>query len=134
MTELVPRTPAEVAEKNIYDIDDLDLFYQEFLLRRDRAAEDTKWIKAFQAQLDRIADGADHFRLRGNVVATYKRNGNLNLTRLEEEHPEVIKQYTRLVTKLDFDKDAFEAQEPELFAEYRAKVFRVVPKQGSVNF
>lgn len=130
VTELVAdNTPEKDVETvKSYDLGNVLLAYQEYLVRRERVQNDNLWIEEFQKQLDRVSDGAEHFTLNGREVITYKRNGNLNVKRLESEHPNLVTHYTRLVTKLQFDKEAFKQEEPELFAAYRAKVFHVSPK------
>jgi hypothetical protein len=46
--------------------------------------------------------------------------GQLNMSQLSKEQPEIIDRYTRTVTKTEFNKVAFELEEPELFEKYRA--------------
>lgn len=127
-------TPGNVvAVGKAYDLAESELVYQEFLMRRERHRADGQWIEDYQDQLDRISGGAESFTLNGREVLTYRRNGNLSVKKLEAEHPDKVAQYTRLVTELKFDKAAFEAEEPELFKEYRAKVFRVTPKATRIS-
>ena len=133
MTELVTTNTSsqELANKPAaFDLDPIRLLHEEFLMRKARQEEDEAWIKLYKEKLDALANGAESFTLDGKVVATYKRNGNLNTKRLEAEHPEVIDKYTRLVTELKFDREAFGKDEPKLFAAYRAKVFLIPGARG----
>jgi hypothetical protein len=118
-------TGQDIAVNDTFDIAEIKAYYQEFLLRKARWEEDGEWIKDFQDRLDKTSGGAERFVYDGHEVATYKRNGNLSVKRLEAEQPEVVARYTRLVQELKFDRQAFEAEEPELYQAYRAKVFRV---------
>lgn len=127
MTELVT---TNTSDPKIYALDQIRLLHEEFLARKARLDEDTEWIKIYQEKLDAISAGAEYFTLDGREVATYKRNGNLNTKNLEAEHPEVIAKYTRLVTELKFDREAFSKDEPQLFRAYRAKVFRLSGARG----
>lgn len=128
MTDLVPASAETAMVAASYDLAETELAYRELLMRRERMEADEKWIEEYKKQLDRISGGAESFVLNGREVLTYKRNGNLNVKRLESEHPDKVAQYTRLVTELKFDKNSFEAEEKELFEQYRAKVFRVPSK------
>lgn len=117
---------SEVAKVKDYSLDNLALLWQEFQVRKQRCDEDARWIKEFKAQIDRLSGGAEVYQLAGAEVATYRRNGNLNLTKLEKEQPEVVARYTEMVAEHKFNKERFEAEQPELFAQYRAKVWRMV--------
>jgi len=133
VTELVTTNTSsqELAKKPpAFELDSLRLLYEEFLLRKARLEEDEAWIELYKEKLDNLSNGAESFTLDGREVATYKRNGNLNTKRLEAEHPEVIEKYTRLVTEMKFDREAFGKDEPELFQAYRAKVFRLPGARG----
>lgn len=130
MTELVTTNTSEVAPTKTYDLDQIRLLHEEFLVRKARLEEDEQWIKLYKEKLDLLSGGAESFILDGREVATYERNGNLNTKNLEAEHPEVITKYTRLVTELKFDREAFAKDEPQLFARYRAKVFRLPGARG----
>lgn len=127
--ELVATNTADAKDLSVvYDISQVQLAYEEFLIREPRLREDNLWIEEFKAQLDRISGGAEHFSLNGREVLTYKRNGNLNAKKLEAEHPDLVSKYTRLVTELKLDKAALERDEPEIYNAFKAKVFRVSPR------
>lgn len=115
----------ELQTPQTFPLENVGIYWEEFLLRKKRLDDDKKWVEAFKKRLDQISDGAETFSLEGEEVATYRRTGNLNLTRLEKEHPEIVARFTRLVQELKFDRALFEAEEPELHAEYKAKVFLV---------
>lgn len=125
--ELVDDNTAKTVAKaeSVYELSDVQLAYEEFLLREQRRREDEQWIEEFRAQLDRISGGAEYFTLNGREVLTYKRNGNLNAKKLEAEHPDLVARYTRLVTEMKLDKQALERDEPEIYNAFKAKVFRV---------
>lgn len=126
-------TDTGLVASGVFPIDEISLLHEEFLARKARLDEDTKWIKLYHDKLDALSGGAEVFTIRGHEVATYRRNGNLNLKRLESEQPELVHRYTRLVQELKFDKQAFEAEEPETFNAYRAKVFRLAAGARTIN-
>jgi len=67
--------------------------------------------------------GAGELGLLGDGLAvTWKRNGTLRLEDLTLAHPDVVKAYT--VDAPTFDLESFKISEPELYAAYRARVFR----------
>lgn len=132
MTDLVTTNTTEnaVAQNDTFELDPIRLLHEEFLARKAQLEEHEKWIQLYKEKLDSLSNGATTFTLNGKVVATYKRNGNLNLKNLESEHPDMVARYTRLVTEMKFDREAFAKQEPELFSLYRAKVFRLPEARG----
>lgn len=135
MTDIEPAQKAGtgLVASDIFPIDEIALLHEEFLARKARLDEDTKWIKLYHEKLDALSGGAEVFTIRGQEVATYRRNGNLNLKRLESEQPELVQRFTRLVQELKFDRAAFEAEEPETFNAYRAKVFRLAAGARTIN-
>lgn len=67
--------------------------------------------------------GAGELGLLGEGLAvTWKRNGTLRMEDLTHAHPDVVDKF--MVDQPTFDLDAFKAAEPELYAAYRARVFR----------
>lgn len=122
----------QVATNKAFSLDSWQLLYDEYEKRYQRMNEDKKWIDEFQKQVSKLSGGADEYRINGALVATHYRNGNLNLSKLEADHPDVVQRFTRPTVENKFDRTSFAEQEPELFAEYRAKVW--LKKDGvSIN-
>ena len=113
----------QVATVKDFNLDRWGLLYQEFELRKKRMAEDKKWVEEFQAQMAKLSGDAEEYRLNGALVVTHYRNGNLNLSKLEADHPDVVARFTELTTENKFNRQRFAQEEPELFAAYRAKVW-----------
>lgn len=114
----------QVANVKDFNLDNFDpALVHEFEMRKKRIAEDKRWTEEFQALMARLSGGADEYRLNGALVATHYRNGNLNLSKLEAEHPDVVARFTELTTEPKFNRQRFAQEEPELFAAYRSQVW-----------
>lgn len=93
-------------------------------MRHAREAADKRWMKEFRETIKTVAGDAEEFRLDGVKVAILV-PGNLNRTLLAAEQPDLVKEYTKLVCKEEFDQDAFAEDHPELFEKYRAQAFKL---------
>jgi len=116
---------SQLAKSQDFNLDNLSLLWQEFETRKKRLDEDTKWIDEFKTQIDRLSGGAEVYTYRGAEVASYRQNGNLSLSKLTKEQPELVSRYTEIVAEQKFNKDRFEQENPELYQQYRAKVWRM---------
>ncbi len=129
LAELDPETdpyiPEPVAEKR-YDFTPLQLHFGEYLRHHTRAKEANGWLKDFKRLLPGVV-GDSSLMVMGNLpVATFRRDAKLSMKRLESEQPHIVKKYTRMVTREEFDEDAFRAEEPLLHQAYRGRSFRLV--------
>lgn len=111
----------------VFNLDNLEMTFEEFRRRHARQEADAKWLKEFKELIKDVSNGAEEFQLHGRQVAVL-RPGNLNQSRLAAEQPEIIAKYTRVVAKHQFDVDAFRQEEPELFEQYRAQAFVLADK------
>lgn len=118
-------TPEPVAEKE-YNLTPLKLHFGEFLRHHARAKEANDWKTDFKKLLPGVVADATLMRLDGLPVATFRRDAKLSMKRLEAEQPEIVKKYTRMVTKQEFDEEAFRSDEPLLHQAYRGRSFRLV--------
>lgn len=62
----------------------------------------------------------------GQVVAAWRPTGRFDAERFATDHPEVAQEFTRTVEVID--ERALRAAHPDLYARYRARVFRPVKK------
>jgi hypothetical protein len=110
-----------------YDFGQVRMLFEEYKLRAARHAEDEAWLEQFKARAKEVSNNADEFVLDGEVVATLVA-GQLNVGRIEKELPDIHQRYMRPVTKVQFDKERFQAENPGLFREYQARRFCVTGK------
>lgn len=92
----------------------------DYTQKRRQMRELKKWCDDFEHSLVKLADGRSEWLLHGKPFATRRTNGKFTLSRLAAEQPHIVEQYTRYVTELKFDEDAFRAENPTLFEQYRA--------------
>lgn len=123
-------TPAKTDIR--FELQPLKLYWGEFVQRHAVAADMNAWIKEFKGLLPQVPKLGDATVLTfdGREVATYRRDAGLNFARLKAEQPEIVAKYTRRVSETKFDKEAFEKDEPLLYALYRGKQLRLVRKAG----
>jgi hypothetical protein len=79
-----------------------------------------KWTDEFGAALKALSGDAQEFRLDGEKVAMLVA-GQLNRSTLAKEQPDVVKRYTRMVTKEVFDEVWFKEEMPEMYKQYQAQ-------------
>jgi predicted phage-related endonuclease len=79
--------------------------------------------KKYAAELAKLMDGHTSLTTGKRTWATARR-GRLNMTRLSDEHPELMKEYTR---KPSFDLDAFKHDHPDLYDQYRHTSIQPTP-------
>lgn len=96
-------------------------------MRRKRMKEDKKWTDKFTKLLKELMGEAKILLLGGNQVGSLV-PGQLDQSLLNEEQPDIVKQYTRYVTEEKFDTAAFQAEQPELYEQYRVQ--RLVQNDG----
>lgn len=108
-----------MADKD-FRLDSLASIWGEFEKRHTCGNNDDKWCGEFKDTLKTLARGADTFKLRGLLVARLV-PGQLNRSLLAKEQPEIVDQYTVLVTKREFNQKGFADDLPELFEKYRAQ-------------
>lgn len=105
-----------------YSLDQIGMLAQEARMRKKRLEEDKEWLEQWKTTLKDVSNNADEFTLAGHTFATLV-PGQLNVSRLAKELPDVHTRYMRMVAKYQFDADAFAKEEPDLFDAYRARRF-----------
>lgn len=118
-----------LAERDTFNLDTIEMLWTEFEKRRARAAEDKKWLDEFKATLKKVSGDAENYNLRGQRIARLI-PGQLNLSQLNKERPDLVERYTRIVAKEQFDAEKFFAEEPETFEQYRARRLVLVSEAG----
>lgn len=111
----------------VFNLDNLEMTFDEFRKRHARHEADAKWLAEFKALIKEVSGNAEEFKLHGRQVAVL-RPGNLNQKTLAAEQPQVVDKYTRVVAEHKFDIEAFRKEEPEMFERYRARAFVLAEK------
>lgn len=117
-------TADKTVKKPSYSLDQVTMLWQEYQMRRQRMEADKAFCDEFTQTLKGVCGDADEFTFQGKKVATLVL-GQLNVTRLAEEQPELHEEYMRRVTKLQFDRDALKKERPDVYEEYQARRFCV---------
>lgn len=103
-----------------FNLDQVEMQFGEFVTRRKRHDGDGKWLKEFKVLFGKLVGNARVFKLHNRKVAHYVL-GQLNLSELQKEQPDIVKKYTRIIAEEKFDEEAFKNDEPELHEQYRAR-------------
>lgn len=115
-----------------FDLSPLKMYWGEYLQRHSVAADMNGWLKEFKALLPNVngIKDATVLTMGGAEVATYRRSAKLNTKQLEAEQPQVVEKYTRPVTEMKFDEDAFRRDMPAMHAAYRGRQLKLVRRAG----
>lgn len=116
-----------MSDDKVFLLDRVKLQWDEFVMRRKRMKEDKKWTDQFTKLLKELMGEAKVLQLGGNQVGSLV-PGQLDQSLLNEEQPDIVKQYTRYVTEQKFDAVAFQAEQPKLYEQYRVQ--RLVQNDG----
>lgn len=112
----------------LFDLRPVKLQWGEFLMHHTAADAANKFMGEFKTLLRGLAGNATALTLDSRQVATFRRDGRLNLTRLKAEQPDLVARYTRIVAKEQFDEDAFRREMPDVHAAYRGESLRLVDR------
>lgn len=123
--EIEPYVPAPVEEKK-YDLTPLQLHFGEFLRYHTRAKEANSWLKEFKKVLPGVVGDASLMVMGNLPVATFRHDAKLSMKRLQAEQPHIVEKYTRMVTKEEFDQDAFRRDDEAMYRAYCGRSFRLV--------
>lgn len=118
--------PEDGTAETTFDLSPFALQHGEFLLRHSRAAQDGRWLKEFKALLGAMTPDATLISFHGANIATFRRDAQLNMKRLEQEQPHIIAKYTRTKTVTAFDQEAFRNDLPHVYAIYRGRSYRLI--------
>ena len=120
-----PYTPEPETAEVVYDMKQLKLHWGEFLKHHSLAADSTGFMKQFKLLLPGVVNKASLLVMGDTPVATFGRDTKLALKKLEEEQPQVVAKYTRMVTKPEFDEATFRKEMPDVHAAYRGRSLRL---------
>jgi hypothetical protein len=90
------------------------------------AAEADKWretAEALKAQIKELLGEATTATLNGRAVFTYRHTGVFDERAFVIDNPDLAATYSREVTRREIDRVALEAEQPVLYARYRARRF-----------
>jgi len=109
-----------LAEDKVFNLDRFAPSWREFeeakaLLKKTKKAADE-----FGRLFKELAGDARVFKIKGQEVAKVV-EGQLNKTLLAKEQPDIVKRHTKVIAVERFDEDEFREQEPQLYAQYRAR-------------
>lgn len=81
-------------------------------------------VEAAEAELRLMLGGADALTVDGEPILTGHANGTFAAKRFVETHPDVAEQYMTTAPVLDVER--LKVEQPDLYAEHRARVLRPV--------
>lgn len=109
-----------MSDDKVFNLGSMRSFWRDFVEKKRQKKEIAAWITEAGEALKTLAGDAPELRLDGTKVAMVV-PGQLNKSLLAKEQPEIVKEYTRLVTKEVFDEEAFRTELPHLHEQYRVK-------------
>lgn len=98
--------------------------WAEYVMRSRRMLDDKKWTEAFKKLLWAESQGRP-VMFQGAQVASYTRDGNFTKSKFEAEQPELAAEFTRYVTEMALDVEALRARYPKVYEAYRAPTLRL---------
>lgn len=98
--------------------------WAEYVMRSRRMLDDKKWTEAFKKLLWAESQGRP-VMYQGAQVASYTRDGNFTRSKFEAEQPELAAEFTRYVTEMALDVEALRAAYPKVYEAYRAPTLRL---------
>lgn len=127
MDDKVSNPDEETEKVKVFHLDRFVRQWEEYVARNKGYKAEGQLLKEFGELFKEIAQGHDQLWIGnqevGKIVA-----GQLNMTRLTEEQPELVEQFMETVTTREFNKIAFQKAYPEIFTQYQAKRLVVDPK------
>lgn len=110
-----------------YSLDRWRLAWGEFLGHHAAHKVSKGWLDMFKPVLSgAVGEEPTLLTYESRTVARFRRDGLLNLKLLGQEQPAMVAKYTKMKWVEVFDKEAFEAEEPLLYAAYRARRLTLV--------
>lgn len=103
----------------------LELHWGEYLNQHSREADSGGWMSQFKKLLPPVVGDSNLLLLGGDVVATFRRDARLSVSRLAAEQPHIIAKFTKMKWKEVFDEDAFKKEMPDVHAAYRGRSLRL---------
>lgn len=80
--------------------------------------------KNLRKQLEGLVGSAHAGTVRGVKVLTYRPIDRVATSALRTKYPDLTERFVRPITTDTFDLSSFEAQHPDLVAEFRSRQFR----------
>lgn len=109
-----------------FDLEPIRLQWNEYTMWHSQQAEAKRFIDGFKELLPGVVGNANALYVAGRQVASYRRDGKLNLSELAKEHPEIVEMYTMPVVETKFDEERFRKEMPDMHAAYRGRSLRLV--------
>lgn len=127
MDDKVSPPDKETDKVRVFHLDRFSQQWDEYVTRNRHHKTEKKFLDEVADLFKELAKGNDQLwignREVGKIVA-----GQLNMTRLREEQPEIVEEFTEVVTMTEFNKISFQRKYPEIFRNYQAKKLVVDPK------
>lgn len=107
------------------ELDDvtLQLKYLRYRSLLDQQKQIEKEIAGLKAEFQAVMGDAHVAKIDGEEVFTWKPINKFATTQFKAEHPNLAKEFTRVVAKDELDTDALRAEHPYLFEQYRVRQF-----------
>lgn len=116
----------ETKKVKVFHLDRFSQQWEEYVTRNRNHKAEKAFLDEVSDLFKELAKGNDQLwignREVGKIVA-----GQLNMTSLREEQPEIVEEFTEVVTTTEFNKIAFQKKYPKLYAAYQAKRLVVDP-------
>lgn len=110
-----------MSKPKVFSLDSFQDSVAEYHLRRERMAGDKRWTDEFKDLVLRMApEQTSEFQVAGRTVLRLV-PGQLNLSKLAKERPDLLERFMRQRVVRDFDQAQFQQEEPELFKQYQAQ-------------
>jgi len=127
-TELLARL-WDAREDATVEVDPVEVAFlkQRRSLLKDRLSDVADELTTVENRMRQLAGDAEVATVGGKPAFTWRANGQFAHARFREAEPELAAAYTRLVPAVDTKR--LEAEHPETYRKYRARVLRV-PSEG----
>lgn len=116
-----------MSDVKVFHLDRFAQQWEEYVARNRNFKAEKAFLDEVGDLFKELAKGNDQLWIGnkevGKIVA-----GQLNMTRLREEQPDIVEQFTEVVTTTEFNKLAFQKAYPEIFRQYQAQKLVVDPK------
>lgn len=109
-----------MSQEKVFRLDRFEAQWAEIKRLHREATAAKKRLDEYKGLLKEVAGEAKEFTIKGHTVATLV-PGQLNKSQLAQEQPDLVDEYTELVTKKQFNQERFAKELPEVFERYRVQ-------------
>jgi len=113
-----------------FRLDNMSGLWEQFKEYKRTLKEAKNWVDEFTQAVKTLAGDAQKLNIGKQQVGAIEL-GQLNRSLLAAEQPDIIKKFTREVTRETFDEEWFRREMPDLHDQYRAR--RLVLKGESAK-